>query len=52
VLVLECGDARTLTPVPAIDGKEFSRPMTLNVTAQQVLIAAFDPMLRKKRDAA
>ena len=37
----------TLAPVPAIDGAEFARLFTLNVTAQQVLIASFDALLRK-----
>ena len=37
----------TLTPVPSIDGKEFAKLLTLNVTAQQALIAAFDPLLRR-----
>jgi short-subunit dehydrogenase len=36
----------TLAPVPAIDAKEFARLLTLNVMAQQQMIAAFDPMLR------
>jgi NAD(P)-dependent dehydrogenase (short-subunit alcohol dehydrogenase family) len=36
---------------PAIDVKEFARLFTLNVTAQQALIAAFDPMLRRSEDA-
>src|SRR3546814_20988508 len=37
----------SLTPVPSIDGKEFNKVLTLNVLAQQALIAAFDPLLRK-----
>ena len=37
----------TLSPVPAIDGAEFARLFTLNVTAQQVMIASFDALLRK-----
>ena len=37
----------TLTPVAQIDGKEFNRLLTLNLLAQQALIAAFDPLLRK-----
>jgi len=41
----------TLTPVPAIDAKEFSKLLTLNVGAQQAMIAAFDPMLRASQDA-
>src|SRR3546814_13075263 len=41
----------SLTPVSAIDTKEFARLITLNLTAQQALIAAFDPLLRKREDA-
>src|SRR5690606_35819820 len=41
----------TLTPVPTIDAKEFSRVMTLNVTAQQALIATFNPLLRSSGNA-
>ena len=47
LLVLNAAMLGTLTPVPAIDGKELNRLLTLNVVAQQALIAAFDPMLRK-----
>lgn len=46
-LVLNAAMLGTLTPVPAIDGAEFARLLTLNVTAQQVLIASFDVLLRK-----
>ncbi|MFS0735875.1 SDR family NAD(P)-dependent oxidoreductase [Sphingomonas sp. 1P06PA] len=46
ILVLNAAMLGTLAPVPAIDGKEWARLLTLNVTAQQALIAAFDPMLR------
>jgi short-subunit dehydrogenase len=45
-LVLNAAMLGTLTPVPAIDAKEFSKLLTLNVGAQQALIAAFDPLLR------
>lgn len=45
-LVLNAAMLGTLTPVPHIDPKEFAKLMTLNVTAQATLIAAFDPMLR------
>ncbi len=45
-LVLNAAMLGTLTPVPHIDPKEFARVMTLNVTAQATLIAAFDAMLR------
>lgn len=47
IMVLNAAMLGSLTPVPAIDAKEFSRVMTLNVTAQQALIAAFDSLLRK-----
>ncbi len=51
ILVLNAAMLGTLAAVPAADAKEFSRIMTLNVLAQQALIAAFDPMLRKSSDA-
>jgi NAD(P)-dependent dehydrogenase (short-subunit alcohol dehydrogenase family) len=41
----------TLAPVPSIDPKEFSRLLTLNVGANQALIAAFDPLLRRSEAA-
>ena len=47
VLVLNAAMLGTLAPVPAIYGAEFARLFTLNVTAQQVLIASFDALLRK-----
>ncbi|HQS11688.1 MAG: oxidoreductase [Sphingomonadales bacterium 35-56-22] len=47
VLVLNAAMLGTLAPVPVIDGAEFARLFTLNVTAQQVLIASFDALLRK-----
>ncbi|WP_395629328.1 SDR family NAD(P)-dependent oxidoreductase [Sphingorhabdus sp.] len=47
VLVLNAAMLGTLAPIPAIDGAEFARLFTLNVTAQQVLIASFDALLRK-----
>jgi NAD(P)-dependent dehydrogenase (short-subunit alcohol dehydrogenase family) len=51
VLVLNAAMLGTLAPVAAIDAKEFARLITLNLTAQQALIAAFDPLLRKSQDA-
>ena len=45
-LVLNAAMLGTLTPVPAIDPKEFAKLLTLNIGAQAALIAAFDPMLR------
>jgi NAD(P)-dependent dehydrogenase (short-subunit alcohol dehydrogenase family) len=47
VLVLNAATLGSLAAVPAIDGKEFNRVLTLNVVAQQALIAAFDPLLRR-----
>lgn len=47
LLVLNAAMLGTLSPVPAIDAKEFSRLLTLNVGAAQALIAAFDPLLRR-----
>lgn len=47
ILVLNAAMLGTLAPVPAIDGAEFAKLFTLNVTAQQVLIASFDALLRK-----
>ncbi|HMG47343.1 MAG TPA: SDR family NAD(P)-dependent oxidoreductase [Allosphingosinicella sp.] len=47
LLVLNAAMLGTLTPVAQIDGKEFNELLTLNLLAQQALIAAFDPLLRK-----
>ncbi|PZO91204.1 MAG: oxidoreductase [Sphingomonas sanxanigenens] len=46
MLVLNAAMLGNLGPVQSIDAKEFARLLTLNVSAQQALIAAFDPMLR------
>lgn len=46
ILVLNAAMLGTLGPVPTIDGKEFAQLLTLNVVAQQAMIAAFDPLLR------
>ena len=51
ILVLNAAMLGSLGPVPAIDGKEFNQVLTLNLIAQQALIAGFDPMLRKSDDA-
>ena len=47
VIVLNAAMLGTLAPVQSIDAKEFASLLTLNVMAQQQLIAAFDPLLRK-----
>jgi len=46
MLVLNAAMLGTLTPVAQIDGKELNQLFTLNLLAQQALIAAFDPLLR------
>ena len=51
VLVLNAGMLGSLTPVQDIDPKEYARVLTLNVGANQALIAAFDPLLRKAEGA-
>jgi NAD(P)-dependent dehydrogenase (short-subunit alcohol dehydrogenase family) len=51
VLVLNAGMLGSLTPVEHIDGKEYARLLTLNVVANQALIAAFDQMLRRSERA-
>jgi NAD(P)-dependent dehydrogenase (short-subunit alcohol dehydrogenase family) len=47
LLVLNAATLGSLAAVPAIDGKEFNRVLTLNVLASHTLIAAFNPLLRK-----
>lgn len=51
ILVLNAAQLGSLASVPAIDTKEFAKIMTLNISANQALIAAFDPMLRASADA-
>jgi len=51
LLVLNAATLGTLGPVAQIDGKEYNKVLTLNLLAQQALIAAFDPLLRQS-DAA
>src|SRR5881628_2906465 len=46
VLVLNAAMLGSLTPVQDIDPKEYSRLLSLNLLANQALIAAFDPLLR------
>lgn len=47
VLMLNAAMLGTLTPAASIDQKEFNKVLTLNVLAQQALIASFDALLRK-----
>jgi len=51
ILVLNAATLGSLSAVQAIDAKEFAKVMTLNVSAQQALIAAFDGSLRKSARA-
>lgn len=51
LMVLNAAMLGTLSPVPAIDAKEFGRVLSLNVGAQQAMIAGFDPLLRKSAGA-
>ncbi|RDE05190.1 SDR family NAD(P)-dependent oxidoreductase [Sphingomonas aracearum] len=51
VLVLNAATLGSLSAVPAIDAKELASVLTLNVSAQAALIAAFDPMLRQSANA-
>ncbi len=46
ILVLNAAMLGTLSPVPMLDVKEFNRILTLNVIAQQAIIASFDDLLR------
>ncbi|MBA3896033.1 MAG: SDR family NAD(P)-dependent oxidoreductase [Sphingomonadaceae bacterium] len=46
VLVLNAAMLGSLGPVPHIDPREFAKIVTLNLTAQAAMIAAFDGMLR------
>jgi NAD(P)-dependent dehydrogenase (short-subunit alcohol dehydrogenase family) len=51
ILVLNAAMLGSLTPVQDIDPKEYSRLLSLNLLANQALIAAFDPLLRKAEKA-
>ncbi len=47
VLVLNAAMLGSLTPVQDIDPKEYSRLLSLNLLANQALIAAFDPLMKR-----
>src|SRR3954468_2363761 len=51
ILVLNAAMLGSLTPVQDIDPKEFSRLLSLNLLANQALIAAFDPLLKRTERA-
>ena len=51
ILVLNAAMLGSLTPVQDIDPKEYSRVISLNLLANQALIAAFDPLLKRAERA-
>ena len=51
ILTLNAAMLGSLTPVQDIDPKEYSRLLSLNLLANQAMIAAFDPLLRKAERA-
>ena len=51
ILILNAAMLGSLTPVQDIDPKEYSRLLTINVLANQALLAAFDPLLKKAERA-
>jgi NAD(P)-dependent dehydrogenase (short-subunit alcohol dehydrogenase family) len=51
ILVLNAAMLGSLSPVQDIDPKEYSRILSLNVLANQALIAAFDRLLKKAERA-
>lgn len=51
IMLINAAAFPTLTPVWQIDPREFNNALTLNVLATQALLAGFDGMLRKSKDA-
>jgi len=51
ILVLNAAMLGSLTPVEHIDPKEYARILGLNLIANQAIIAAFDPLLRRSERA-
>ncbi|MEZ5708643.1 MAG: SDR family NAD(P)-dependent oxidoreductase [Blastomonas sp.] len=51
IMVMNAAMLGSLGPVSAIDGKEFNQLLTLNLLAQQSLIANFDALLKRSSDA-
>jgi NAD(P)-dependent dehydrogenase (short-subunit alcohol dehydrogenase family) len=52
IMVLNAAMLGTLAPVQHLDAAEFARIFTLNVVAQQAMIAAFDALLRRSEGGA
>jgi NAD(P)-dependent dehydrogenase (short-subunit alcohol dehydrogenase family) len=51
ILILNAAMLGSLSPVEHLDAKELARVFALNVHANQALIAAFDPLLRRAEKA-
>jgi NAD(P)-dependent dehydrogenase (short-subunit alcohol dehydrogenase family) len=47
ILILSAAYLPSLGPVTQIDGKEWSRAITVNLLATQALLASFDPLLKR-----
>ena len=47
ILVLSAAYLPSLGPVTQIDGREWSRAITVNLLATQALLASFDPLLKR-----
>lgn len=50
ILVISAAYLPTLTPVTQIEPKQFNQAITTNILATQVLLAAFDPLLKRSGD--
>ena len=51
IVILNAAMLGSLTPVEHIDAKEYARVLGLNLIANQAVIAAFDPLLRRAERA-
>jgi NAD(P)-dependent dehydrogenase (short-subunit alcohol dehydrogenase family) len=51
ILVLNAAMLGSLTPVQDIDPKEYARLLSINLLANQAMIAAFDPLLKRAEKA-
>ncbi len=51
IMILNAAMLGSLSPVEHLDAKELARVFALNVHANQALIAAFDPLLRRAEKA-
>lgn len=51
ILILNAAMLGSLTPVQDIDPKEYSRLLSINLLANQALVAAFDPLLKRAEKA-